>query len=139
MLKIRPHHLFCLLGFKGMGYNKTFVDNMSRISSYLKENPDDCIKLVIAGDDICARCPHLLNWNCGKTSKTEASLKHKENLILSRIGVKPGENIKINDAYRLIKENITIEMFDIICGSCQWYRDANCRKNFENFKGSGLL
>ena len=29
MYKLRGHHLFCLLGYKGMGYSQEYVDNMT--------------------------------------------------------------------------------------------------------------
>ena len=32
MLKIRHHHLLCILGFKGLGYSDEFVENMKKNS-----------------------------------------------------------------------------------------------------------
>ncbi|MCX7705965.1 MAG: DUF1284 domain-containing protein [bacterium] len=66
MLKIRPHHLFCLLGFKGSGYSRAFVENMSRISTTIKKGLDLDIELVKGPDDICKVCPYLSGETCAK-------------------------------------------------------------------------
>ena len=31
-IRIRAHHLLCMQGFQGYGYNKTFTENMTHIA-----------------------------------------------------------------------------------------------------------
>ena len=39
MYKLRGHHLFCLLGYKGMGYSQEYVENMTVLHQSLRDNP----------------------------------------------------------------------------------------------------
>ncbi len=39
-IKIRPHHLLCLLTYAGEGYNDAFIDNFNKIVHRLKLGED---------------------------------------------------------------------------------------------------
>src|SRR3954471_8839415 len=50
-VRLRPHHLLCLLTYVGEGYSSAFVDNLCHVSRKLLQGED-----VILGegpDDIC--------------------------------------------------------------------------------------
>lgn len=53
-MKLRAHHLICLLGFRGLGYSPEFVENMARIADQLRSFPHTVIEIVRRPDDICS-------------------------------------------------------------------------------------
>ena len=63
-VKLRPHHLNCLLTYVGKGYSPAFTANYDVIAGRLGAGED--ILIVDGPDDICApllseRAPHCLN------------------------------------------------------------------------------
>src|SRR4051794_14584578 len=51
-VRLRPHHLLCLLTYVGEGYSPDFVDNLDYVSRKLLQGED--VLLVDGPDDICA-------------------------------------------------------------------------------------
>ncbi|MGF9563402.1 DUF1284 domain-containing protein [Neorhizobium sp. JUb45] len=51
-VRLRPHHLLCLLTYVGKGYTPAFVDNYDRIARRLSEG--EGIVVVDGPDDVCA-------------------------------------------------------------------------------------
>ncbi len=50
-IRLRPHHLLCMLTYVGKGYSAAFVDNYDRIAARLSAGED---MLIVEGpDDIC--------------------------------------------------------------------------------------
>ncbi|MFB9950292.1 DUF1284 domain-containing protein [Rhizobium puerariae] len=52
MVRLRPHHLLCMLTFVGEGYNPAFVANYRRLAGRLSAG--EPIEIVSGPDDICA-------------------------------------------------------------------------------------
>lgn len=52
MVRLRPHHLLCMLTFVGEGYNPAFVANYRRLAGRLSAG--EAIEIVSGPDDICA-------------------------------------------------------------------------------------
>jgi len=50
-VRLRPHHLLCMLTFSGEGYTPAFVDNFARVLKRL--NAGEAIEVVDGIDDIC--------------------------------------------------------------------------------------
>ncbi len=50
-VRLRPHHLLCLLTYAGKGYTPAFTENFDAICARLKAGED--IALVAGPDDIC--------------------------------------------------------------------------------------
>ncbi len=46
IIKFRPHHFMCTLGFQGKGYSLDFVRNYRNIHKTLKEDENTLIEVV---------------------------------------------------------------------------------------------
>ena len=60
IVRYRPHHFLCSLGFEGKGYSEAFTANMAAIvMGRLRAAGGDAtlIEVTPATDDICAPCP----------------------------------------------------------------------------------
>jgi uncharacterized protein len=52
-IRLRPHHLLCMLTYAGKGYSPEFISNFDRIASLIASG-DQNIEIVFTPDDICA-------------------------------------------------------------------------------------
>lgn len=136
-IRIRPHHLLCLLGFVGFGYNKKFIKNIAKISRNIKENPELEITLVMSWDDICSECPYFFDSKCLKTDNSEDILKEKERQVTSILNVDFKKPVKIKDLYLKIKNKFSLKEFDKLCKNCEWYSMDYCREGLKKLKRGG--
>lgn len=117
-LILRGHHLLCLQGFQGYGYDNSFVENMNRIND-LRKNPNTAIEVVNSPDDICKKCPNLKNGLCENVEKND-EIVSMDNEVISRL---PG-NKEFNSVFLFdfIKKTFcTTESLDNICKDCRWW------------------
>ena len=120
-LVLRGHHLLCLQGFQGYGYNDDFVKNMTDINKKRKSE-DTTILLTNEADNICEYCPNLKNDLCQNQSQNEV-IKSMDNEVLSHI-----DATKEHDSLELFAavENIfnSKESVDKICCNCRWHDEC---------------
>lgn len=126
MIAFRPHHFLCALGFQGLGYSPSFVQNFQRISDQLRgQNGDDTpITVVELTDDICAPCPQRRHHLCVDQVKiTALDRRHSEAL-----DVKIGQRLTWGKAKHRIAQYITDDVFDRICEDCSWKNLGVCQQ-----------
>ncbi|EYE89368.1 hypothetical protein Q428_02760 [Fervidicella metallireducens AeB] len=123
MLVLRPHHILCIQGYRGKGYNEEFVSNMNEIVYLLKNNPSTRIKLITKTDSICKYCPSNIGEGLCKFQNKVADLDEKTLLNLS---LKKEHEYIYSDILSYIKENLTLEKFESICKECEWYKFGYC-------------
>jgi len=120
-LSLRAHHLLCLHGFQGLGYDDRFVENMGEICARVRAEPGPEIVVVNEPDDICAPCPHALGGACGKTeSDAEEKAKQLDHRVLAKLGLHPGQVFSRDALLALIQEKITPEDLVSVCEGCEW-------------------
>ena len=116
-LKLRGHHLLCLKGFQGYGYDENFVKNMTFINSKRKL-PQTIISLCDSADDICSSCPNLIDGICEDKTQNERVIS-MDREVLKKLDI--------------TKEYSSTELFDKIdeifntrgsvskiCFNCKW-------------------
>lgn len=113
--KIRPHHGLCLFYFKGKGYSKEFVKNMTYIKSKLADNPLICI--TNQADVICSKCPNLMEGICN----TQDKVTEYDRKVLEKCHLSSGDILPFLTFHNLILDNIIRpRKREEICGNCQW-------------------
>ena len=116
-LKLRGHHLLCLQGFQGYGYDEEFVLNMTRINE-VRKSKDTEITLTDDCDDICASCPNLKENLC-ENEKQNDIIKKMDREVLSNLDIN-----KVYNALELFEEVSfkfnTLESVESICVGCKW-------------------
>ena len=120
-LKLRGHHLLCLQGFQGYGYDEKFVLNMEHINK-LRKSKDTIISLTDECDDICASCPNLSNDMC-ENEKQNNIIKKMDSEILSKLDIDKEYN-----ALELFEEVSfkfnTLNSVQNICVGCKWNKEC---------------
>ena len=119
-VRLRAHHLLCMLTFVGEGYTSAFTDNYHRIAERLSEGEE--IKLISGPDDICAPLFNEEEPHCFKASVIE-----RDAAALADISALLGEEIGIGamlvpDARLLAKLRRNFASGEIrhACLGCEW-------------------
>lgn len=120
VIRLRGHHLLCLFGFKGLGYDDDFIAGMAAVVRRLRQ-PGARVEIVAGPDDICAACPHAGRERC---QRREAH--PRDAATLAALGLPIGY---LDDAATLfadITARITPERLDILCAGCSWQALGLC-------------
>ena len=124
-MKLRPHHLLCTQGYSGKGYNSDFVQNMTAITTYLRNDANAIVEIVFSTDDICKKCPRMLDANlCESNDK----VKRFDKKVVEYFGIEEKCYI-YQDIVREINAKMTSSIMEDICSDCEWYPISNCRKS----------
>jgi uncharacterized protein len=125
MIKFRPHHFLCALGFQGKGYSDAFIENFSRIMEHLNGPYGDThlIEVVEEADSVCEPCPERRGTLCTEQGKI-ARLDDEHRRVLD---LKGGDRLSWGDAKERIASNIDIQTFEHICRECSWKDLGYCR------------
>lgn len=127
MLRFRPHHFLCSLGYQGKGYSSRFTANMDRIVIERLRAPgttDPQIRVISVSDDICSPCPYRRGQSCEKADTIAAlDRRHAEHL-----GLRDGQVISWARALDRIRERITPQMLDTLCAGCRWLDSGMCKQ-----------
>ena len=116
-LLLRGHHLLCLKGFQGYGYDENFTENMTYINSK-KDHPSTVISLTNHADDICSACPNLKNGICENTQKNN-KIVAMDNEVLKHLDSTKEYNSP--ELFNKIDEIFTTEeSVSEICFNCKW-------------------
>lgn len=131
-LKLRAHHLLCLLGFRGLGYSPAFVEKMGQVLGELQRAPDAPITVVTECDIICSSCLHNLDGRCFKSPDADSRIKAKDKAILKTLGFRDNMQTTARDAWERVKERVTPEDLAKLCSRCQWLELSYCREGLVN-------
>ncbi|NWQ42592.1 DUF1284 domain-containing protein [Bacillus sp. EB106-08-02-XG196] len=134
MFKLRGHHLFCLLGYRGMGYSEEYVINMTHLHQTLRNNPKTLIKLVKGPDQLCEKYP-----NSGKYHCQDASIYERDAAILERMGLKIGQILKWEDIESGIRNFVVPADIQIVCETCSWRSYGVCEEGIQEIHSGKSL
>lgn len=130
MLRFRPHHFLCALGYRGKGYSTQFTANMDGIVFGRLRAPvgqDMLIEVVELSDDICAPCPHRRGEGCDKQNRIAAlDRRHAQ-----RLGLRNGQRVGWQEMRARIRERVRSEDLDTLCQGCEWLGAGMCKEAVE--------
>jgi len=120
-MKIRAHHLLCLLGFRGLGYSPEFVRRMAGTKKRLKKGPVFSVAVVDICDDICLACPYGQEKECRKGKLSVSRTGEADRKVLKVLGLRKGETVPSDKIFPLLREKInSFSKIIPICGKCGW-------------------
>ncbi|NTS32383.1 DUF1284 domain-containing protein [Phyllobacterium sp. BT25] len=135
-VRLRPHHLLCMLTYVGKGYSEAFTANYDEVIKRLVAG--DAIELSEGADDVCAPLlgdadPHCL-WASVRERDPKAAAAVSR--LLGR-QVKNGDTIELDAALlstfrREFKKGTTRDA----CGGCEWFNLCSdiSRTNFSGVR-----
>ena len=116
-IKLRPHHLLCTQSYIGKGYSDEFVENMDSIVARLREESDAMVDITLSTDDICEKCPLMLEKGVCTTNEKVTRLDSK---VMEYFGVCE-KTYNYDDIIREVNQKLNATTFEEICGSCEWF------------------
>ncbi|MCM2322378.1 MAG: DUF1284 domain-containing protein [Oligoflexia bacterium] len=134
MLRYRPHHFLCTLGFQGHGYSEEFVRAFARIARDLERSPEGdatIIEVATEADAICEACPDRREKSCASAAKIEA-LDTAHARIL---GLKAGDRLTWGEAKARLARQMRQELFDEACAPCPWKSLGACETALKRLQG----
>ncbi|GAV23566.1 DUF1284 domain-containing protein [Carboxydothermus pertinax] len=131
MFNLRPHHLLCFLGFRGLGYNDAFTQNFANIRENILSKPGLTLTLESLPDAICQQCPELTEGFC----KNEEMVVLKDNFLLNFL---EDRKITVELAYQKLKA-LEESKFITLCQDCRWYPLGFCLEGFRKLKSTPLF
>ncbi|TSI10727.1 DUF1284 domain-containing protein [Lysinibacillus sp. BW-2-10] len=135
MYKLRGHHILCLLGYRGMGYSKEYVENMTQLHQLLRANPQTTVLLVEGPDYLCDKYPNSGEYHC-----QNSNIYKRDQTILEKLGLRIGEILTWKDIEERVSEHIIPTDIGVICESCSWRSYGVCEEGIQRIKdGIGLL
>lgn len=126
MFKLRGHHLFCLLGYRGMGYSEEYVENMTRLHKTLREHPETLVEFVKGPDQLCEKYP-----NSGKYHCQDDEIYERDTAILAKMGLKTGQILKWEDIESCIRQFVVPSDIQVVCETCSWRTYGVCEEGVQ--------
>ena len=134
MYKLRGHHLFCLLGYKGMGYSQEYVENMTKLHQSLRDEPETWVQLIEGPDQLCEKYPNSGEYHC-----QDRHIDKRDRVILEKLGLNIGQILKWKDIEDAIRKNVVPSDIEVVCETCSWRSFGVCEEGIQNIlQGKGL-
>jgi len=138
-MRLRAHHLLCILGFRGLGYDEKFIKKMESVIQRIKEHPDLRIEIIKECDDICAACPFNIDGLCeNEAVGDEERARERDKQIARRLDLKTGDILTVKEVMDLLKKKIKPGDLSVICKDCPWLKMGYCArglKKIDDFLG----
>lgn len=120
-IRLRGHHLLCLLGYRGMGYSADFCANMTQIYETLRTTPEAEVEIVAGPDDICAKYP------TDKANHCNGTVHHVDDAVLLKLGLVTGARGSWQDICNEIADKIVPADISHLCATCPWESYGVCQ------------
>lgn len=117
-LILRGHHLLCLKGFQGYGYDDDFVKNMIDINVQRKQDTTT-VTLANSCDDICKSCPKRENNLCENENQNKRIVDMDNEVLKKLDGTKEYNAVELFEKVDSIFN--TKESVSKICSNCMWH------------------
>ena len=134
MINLRGHHLFCLLGYRGMGYSPEYVENMTRIHQRLRNNPKTRIQIIKGPDHLCDKFPASGDYHC-----ENSTIYDRDAAILKEMNLEIGQILTWEEIESRILQHITPSDIQVVCKTCTWRSLGVCEEGIQDILlGKGL-
>jgi hypothetical protein len=120
-VRLRPHHLLCLLTYAGKGYSPSFVENYDAIAARIGNG--EAIVIVSGPDDVCAPLLGDADAHCFNDSVTE-----RDRLAALSVGELLGLRIAAGEMVLLspqrmaaLRKAFATGAIRAACPGCEWH------------------
>jgi len=119
-IRLRPHHLLCLLTYAGKGYSPAFTANYDVIAGRISQG--DEILIVDGPDDVCAPLLGDSEPHCWRDSVTERDKLAARDLCgLLNAPIKAGARMRLApEVLRRMRAAFGENRVRTACLGCQW-------------------
>jgi len=134
VVKIRGHHLLCLLGYRGFGYSPTHINKMWQMRELLFSSPDQ-LQIVDSPDEVCQVCPWLRGDGCyWGEREAEAEVRERDRGAIAKLRLKVGAIYNWQEILQRLKSSLSEDDLISLCSSCQWFSSGYCLEGLRGLK-----
>lgn len=120
-MRLRGHHLLCLLTYKGLGYSPDFIAGMTAVADRLLAGAT--AEIIDGPDDICAPLCHAEeNPHCHEATVPERDQRALSLLagVLGR-SLRGGDRLVLDEKMRArLRAAYRDGAFETACALCEW-------------------
>jgi uncharacterized protein len=137
-IRIRPHHLLCMLSYVGKGYTPPFTANYDRIARRLSDG--ETLVIVDGPDDICAPLLSEKEPHCWRDSVVERDkISARDVARLLGFPIQPSALIRLDHAFvERMRVAFAAGQTRHACMGCEW-RNLCSTIADTGFEGARLL
>ncbi|MBM1814285.1 DUF1284 domain-containing protein [Pseudosulfitobacter pseudonitzschiae] len=119
-VRLRPHHLLCILTYVGKGYSPAFTDNMTAIAGRLSAG--EPVEIVEGPDDICTPRQSETNPHCHDCSIQVRDQKAAKDVgRILNISIENGTRLSLPPSSLMqLRRAFAQGRIRSACGDCQW-------------------
>lgn len=120
-LTLRPHHILCLQGFQGLGYDAAFTANLAHIHQKVYQSLETPVRIVAGIDAICKPCPHHHQNQCVKTHESQSEMQELDQKVLELLDLQLGHETTAQEIFKGANARLKSKN-DVknVCGLCSW-------------------
>lgn len=120
-VRLRPHHLLCLLAYVGKGYSPAFTVNMTAVAGRLAAGEE--VEIVEGPDDVCAPLlgdPEAHCHKCSVTARDRAAAEEVGRLL--GVEIHPRTRLVFGTpCLRRLRGAFATGRIRSACTGCQWH------------------
>lgn len=120
-VRLRGHHLGCILGFAGHGYDPNFSSHLAEVAAACRDEPASPVLVVRGPDEVCLPCPHLRDGRCARSPGADERVRAHDDAFLQALGIAPGELVSLPALRgRLESDSRARSLLLDACTTCPW-------------------
>lgn len=118
-IRLRPHHVLCLLTYAGKGYSPGFTANYDVIAVRLSQGEE--IEIVEGPDDVCAPLLAENDPHCWRESVVERDMQAAKDIGRLGIAIDKGGRTRLDaDVLRRMRAAFGRGLTRTACAGCEW-------------------
>lgn len=120
-VRLRPHHLLCLLTYVGKGYSRVFTFHYDSVIARLSKG--EAVLIISGPDEICFPLLLKKNAHCRRDSiNTRDKLAARDISKLLNIAICSGTVLHLNAQHlQCMREKFAQGELREACQGCEWY------------------
>ncbi|WP_461200857.1 DUF1284 domain-containing protein [Anoxybacillus sp. TBDG-1] len=135
MRTLRGHHLLCVHGFQGMGYSESFVEKMTEIVAFMRDDDTDGpIRVIAALDEACYACPHHGVDRCEADKESNDHVLAMDHRVLKHLQLEENRVYMKSELIERTKQAVEPDDLDVLCAGCSWLPYGVCKEGIRQLK-----
>lgn len=126
MIPLRGHHLFCLVGYRGIGYSEDYAINMTKVHEQIRQYPKTLIEIVNGPDCLCDKFPKDGDYHC-----ENKNIYDRDSAILQMLHLQIGQIVTWEEIENRLRKYVTPSVIETVCQTCSWKPFGVCEEGMK--------
>ena len=136
-IRLMGHHHLCAGAFEELIAQPTFRLGYANLVDQLNPDPDLIVESIYGYDIFCYQCGYW-SEDEGRCSTGWKNKISKDAAVLKHLGLKPGDQVSLENLHRLLAERVSYEQLERFCSQgewkCEFYALGVCQKAYAKLR-----